>query len=58
MAIEKAKKEKVRIGVKGYIEMSKENLDMVLSHSDPHTGIVYSLHMGYVDTNNIEFDIP
>lgn len=46
----------VKIKVSGWIEMSKENLDLLLTHADPHTGLVYSIHMGYCDASNLEFD--
>lgn len=48
--------EKVKVKVSGYIELSQENLDILLSHNDPHMSIVYSMHMGYVDASNLEFD--
>ena len=49
---------KVRIKVSGYVEMSQENLNILLEHTDPHTSLVYSIHMGYVDATNLDFDIP
>lgn len=48
----------VKIKVSGYIEMSKENLNIILGYEDAHTGMVYSIHMGYVKAENLEFDIP
>ena len=50
---------KVKIKVSGYIEMSEENLSSVLESygEDPHMGLVYSIHMGYTDASNLEFDI-
>ena len=50
------KSDKVKVKVNGYIEMSQENLDRLLSQEDPHTSLLYSLHMGYVDAGNILFD--
>ena len=49
---------KVKIKVSGYLEMSQENLDRLMTHSDPHTGLVYSIHMGYCDASHIDFDVP
>jgi hypothetical protein len=42
----------------GYIEMSQKDLDTILSYNDPYTGLVYSISMGYVEANNLEFDLP
>jgi hypothetical protein len=47
----------VKIKVSGWIEMSQENIDRLLTHSDPHTGLVYSIHMGYVDARNLDFEL-
>lgn len=51
---------KVKIKVSGYIEMSQENLEKLLAsyEADLHMGLVYSIHMGYTDSSNLEFDIP
>jgi hypothetical protein len=46
----------MKIKVSGYIEMSVENFNVVMSHIDPHTSLVYSIHMGYVDASNLEFE--
>lgn len=46
----------VKIHITGYIEMSQENLDTILTHEDPHTSLVYSLHMGYVNAKELTFD--
>lgn len=46
----------VKVKVSGYIEMSQESLDVILGHNDPHTGLVYSIHMGYVQAGNLEFE--
>lgn len=46
----------VKIKVSGYIEMSQENLDTLLAYDDPHMGLVYSFHMGYVNTSNLAFE--
>jgi len=46
----------VKIKVSGYIEMSQENLDRIMTHTDQHTGLVYSIHMGYVDASGLEFE--
>ena len=46
----------VKIHVTGYIEMSQENLDTILTHEDPHTSLIYSLHMGYVNAKELTFD--
>lgn len=45
----------VRVNVSGYIEMSKENLERLLNYDDPHMGLVYCIHMGYVKSDNLEF---
>lgn len=47
---------KVKINVSGYLEMSKENFNILLSHDDPHTSIIYAIHMSYVNASNLEFD--
>lgn len=52
------KEEKVRIKVSGYIEMSKENLDTIMKYPDPHIGMIFCLHMGFVDSDNLDFEIP
>jgi hypothetical protein len=46
----------VKIKVSGYITMTKENLDNILAYDDPHTGLVYSIHMGYCNPSNLEFE--
>ena len=46
----------VKIHVTGYIEMSQENLDTILTHEDPHTSLIYSMHMGYVNAKELTFD--
>jgi hypothetical protein len=46
----------VKIKVSGYLEMSQESLDTVLGYEDPHTGLVYSIHMGYVNASNLAFE--
>lgn len=48
----------VKIKVSGYVKMSQENLERILSYdeSQQHTMLVYSLHMGYVDSSNLVFD--
>ena len=46
----------VKIHVTGYIEMSQENLDTILTHEDPHTSLIYSIHMGYVNAKELTFD--
>lgn len=46
----------VKIHVTGYIEMSQENLDTILTHDDPHTSLIYSIHMGYVNAKELTFD--
>lgn len=46
----------VKIKVSGWIEMSQENLDTLLTHDDQHTSLVYSIHMGYVDATNLDFE--
>lgn len=48
----------VKIHVSGYVTMSKENLERILSYDKDHvhTALVYSLHMGYVDSSNLVFD--
>ena len=46
----------VKIHVSGYIEMSQENIDTILTHDDPHTSLIYSVHMGYVNAKELIFD--
>lgn len=46
----------VKVKVSGYIEMSQENWNKLLTYADPHLGVVYSLHMGYVNTEGLEFE--
>ena len=46
----------VKIHVTGYIEISQENLDVILAHDDPHTSLIYSIHMGYVNAKELTFD--
>jgi hypothetical protein len=46
---------KIKIKVSGYIEMSQKNFALLLSHNDPHKSLVYSLPMGYVSTEFLEF---
>ena len=50
----------VRIKVSGYVEMREGNLDDILKsyEKNPHTGLLYSLHMGYCNAEGFEFDIP
>lgn len=48
--------EKVKIKVSGFIEMSQENFDTVMGYDDPHTGLIYSIHMGYCNANNLIFE--
>jgi hypothetical protein len=47
---------KVKVKVSGYIEMSQESLDTILGYNDPHTGLVYAIHMGYTVASNLEFE--
>ena len=46
----------VKVHVSGYIEMSQENLDTIMTHEDPHTSLIYSVHMGYVNASELIFD--
>lgn len=48
----------VKVQVSGWIELSQENLERLLAYENQHMGIVYALHMGYVDTEHLEFEIP
>jgi hypothetical protein len=50
---------KAKIKVTGYIEMSDENLKTILEsyEEDQHMGLVYSIHMGYTDASNLDFEI-
>jgi len=45
-----------KVKVSGWIELSKENLDRLMTHADPHTSLVYSIHMGYCDASNMTFE--
>jgi len=47
---------RVKIKVSGYIEMSQESLDTILGYTDPHTGLVQGIHMGYTDASKLEFE--
>lgn len=46
----------VKVKVSGWIELSEENLAILLSHNDPHMGILYALHMSYCDASNMTFE--
>ena len=46
----------VKVKVSGFISMSQENLDRLLTHDDIHTSIVYAVHMGYVDASELIFE--
>ena len=46
----------VKIHITGYVEMSQENLDSLLAQEDPHTSLIYSVHMGYVNAKELTFD--
>lgn len=49
----------VKIQVSGYVTMTKENLERSLAGGkDEHMGLVYALHMGYVDVSKLEFELP
>ena len=48
---------KVKIKVSGYIEMGEKDIETIQGYEDPHTGLVYSIHMGYVDASNLEFEV-
>ena len=50
------KKEMIKIHITGYIEMSQENLESILAQEDPHTSLIYSIHMGYVNAKELTFD--
>jgi hypothetical protein len=47
---------KVKIKVSGYIEITQESFDVIMGYDDPHTGLVYGIHMGYTDATNLEFE--
>lgn len=47
----------VRIKVRGYIEMSRENFDTIMEYKDPFMGIIESIKMGFANVDNLEFDI-
>lgn len=49
---------RVRIEVTGFVEIPRENLDVVLRLDDPHRGLVDCLHFGYVKSKGLEFEIP
>lgn len=49
---------RVRIEVKGFIEIPRENLDVVLRLDNPHRGLVDCLHFGYVKSKGLEFKVP
>ncbi len=50
------KDKKIKIKVSGHIEMSLENFALIMSHPDPHTSLVYAIHMGYSDASQLEFE--
>jgi len=53
------KSEIVEIQVRGSVKMSRENLERILiTYQDEYMGLLYSLHMGYVDSTGLEFDLP
>lgn len=52
------KSPKIRIEVTGFIEIPRENLDVVMRFKDPHRGLVESLPLGYVKTKGLDFHIP
>ncbi len=47
---------KIKIQLGGYIEMSEENLQAILSYDDPHQGLIWAIHMGYCDSGNVTFN--
>lgn len=49
---------KIKIEVGGYIEMSLEDLERVLNYTDSHKGLVYSIHMGFCNSDNLTFTPP
>lgn len=52
------KSPRVRIEVSGYIEIPKENLDVLMRFEDPHRGIIESIPLGYVKSKSLEFKVP
>lgn len=48
---------KVKVKVSGYIEISQESLDTILGYDNPHTGLVYAIHIGYTDASNLDFEL-
>lgn len=49
---------RVRIEVTGYIEIPRENLDVLMKFENPHRGLVESLPLGYVKIKGLDFHIP
>lgn len=53
---EKGNDEIVRVNLSGYIEMKREDLERILAYPDPHMGLVFVVHMGFVNSDNVIFD--
>lgn len=49
---------KVQIQVSGHIEMSVEDLERILGYPDVQKGLVYSIHMGFCNSENLDFTLP
>jgi len=47
----------IKIQVSGEIEMSQEALNGLLAQNDPHKAIVDALHMGYIKSSGLEFEL-
>lgn len=50
------KNKKVKILVKGHIEMSQENYDKIMGYEDPFKGLILSINT-FANTDNLEFEI-
>lgn len=48
--------ENVRVKVRGYVTLSKENLERLKAYDDIHQAITYALHCQYIDTTFLEYE--
>lgn len=49
---------KIKITVSGCVEMSLEDLQRILGYPDIQQGLICSLHMGYCNSDNLDFTLP
>jgi hypothetical protein len=53
----KPKSDKVRIAVSGYVEVKRSDLNEILKYDDPFAGLIQGMAMGFVNVDNLEFDL-